>query len=193
MLILLLVVLVFYTGVLSPDPWRAAERQTNATYSDPFAYCEKVENIDTPGYPYVGPKVPDTVARGLRDALQVPPDRDLQPFLENSFWRCMDGRVYACTVGANLPCTAKANTSREPSEAVEKFCAANRNAPAIPLVVTGRATVYAWKCENGRPVIVRQFVKPDARGFLSNIWYQIVPEARGGGQRPEVGDQKLAE
>ena len=176
MLILLLVVLVFYTGALSPDLWRAAQRDTRSTYSDPFAYCRAVKNIDTPGDAYVGPKLPESIARGLRAALQVPQGGPLQPLLENSFWRCMDGKVYGCTVGANLPCMIKANTSREPSEAVVKFCTVNRDVSYIPMVVTGRATIYAWRCEKGKPVIVREFVKPDARGFLSNIWYEIVKE-----------------
>jgi len=85
----------------------------------------------------------------------------------------MDGKVYACSVGANLPCTVMANTSREPTDAVVKFCGANREVSAIPMVVTGRATVYAWKCTAGRPAIIRESVKPDKRGFLSNIWYEI--------------------
>lgn len=184
MLILLLVFLVVYTGVLSPDLWRAPEREADATYSDPFAYCAAVENADVPASPYAGPKFPEAIARGLQVALQVPPDENLGPLLENSFWRCMDGKVYSCTVGANLPCMVKANMSRQPSEAVQKFCAVNRDASAIPMVVTGRATVYAWKCEKGRAVIVRELVRPDARGFLSNIWYEIVkPADAGNGER----------
>jgi hypothetical protein len=43
----------------------------------------------------------------------------------------------------------------------------------IPAYVTGRATVYQWQCREGPPEIIRQLVEPDARGFLSNIWYEI--------------------
>ena len=46
-------------------------------------------------------------------------------------------------------------------------------AKVIPAVITGRATVYEWKCSNDMPEVVRQFAQPDARGFLSNIWYAI--------------------
>jgi hypothetical protein len=46
----------------------------------------------------------------------------------------------------------------------------------ITRVVIGRATVYEWKCTNGVPEIMRQFDQPDARGFLSHIWYAISPD-----------------
>ena len=55
------------------------------------------------------------------------------------------------------------------------FCHNNPQAEVIPVVVTGRATAYEWRCAKGRPEAVRQFVQPDARGFLSNIWYAITP------------------
>ena len=74
----------------------------------------------------------------------------------------MDGMVYACTVGANLPCQERADMSRN-----------HPQAEVIPAVITGRATVYEWKCANDMPEVVRQFAQPNARGFLSNIWYAI--------------------
>ncbi|MER3445858.1 MAG: hypothetical protein C4291_03035 [Candidatus Dadabacteria bacterium] len=43
------------------------------------------------------------------------------------------------------------------------------------MVVTGHETVYEWRCNNGMPEIVRESTQPDARGFLSNIWYEISP------------------
>jgi hypothetical protein len=88
----------------------------------------------------------------------------------------MDGRVYACTVGANLPCQERADVSRKPWQGVIDFCKNNPHAEVIPAVVTGRTTVYEWKCTNAVPEVVRQFAHPDARGFLSNIWYAINPD-----------------
>src|SRR5207247_10419567 len=43
----------------------------------------------------------------------------------------------------------------------------------IPVVVTGRAIVYEWKCTNGVPEIMRQFAQPDAQGVLSHILYAV--------------------
>ena len=85
----------------------------------------------------------------------------------------MAGRVYACTVGANLPCSAKADERRQPSPATTDYCRENAEADAVPAYVTGRATVYAWCCLNGRPAIVRQVASPDARGYLSDIWTEL--------------------
>ena len=83
MLILILVVVLFYTGALSPSLWRVAEEQPRVTSSDAFVYCKSIGTIDAPGDGYVGPKVPESIARGLQSAFQVPASAPLQPFLEN--------------------------------------------------------------------------------------------------------------
>ncbi len=85
----------------------------------------------------------------------------------------MDGVVHACTVGANLPCTAKADTSRSPSPAMDEFCQANPGADVVPAAVTGRETVYAWACEGEEAVAGRQVFEVDASGFIADIWYRI--------------------
>ena len=146
-----------------------------ATFSDPFAYCASVGTVDAPDARYVGPRVPEAIAKGLQTAFHAPADAPLEPFLTNSFWRCMNGKVYACTVGANLPCESKANLDRTPTAAEVDFCQTNANADFIPMVVTGRETVYEWRCRDGAPDIVRQVTTPDVRGFLSNIWYELSP------------------
>lgn len=89
----------------------------------------------------------------------------------------MDGKVYACTVGANLPCLDKADLGRAPAAPIVRFCRLNPAANVIPAYVTGRATVYEWRCAQGAPAIVRQLATPDAQGYLSNIWYEI-PQTR---------------
>ena len=43
------------------------------------------------------------------------------------------------------------------------------------MAVTGRATVFAWRCAGERPGIMRQFAHPDAAGYLAHIWYPIDP------------------
>lgn len=148
-----------------------------ATYTDPFAYCAAVGTIDAPDARWAGDKVPVTVARGLRRALLGSPEGDISFLLRTSFWRCMGGKVYACTVGANLPCQSKANTSRTPTPSMAQYCQSNRDAAFIPMYMSDRASIYDWGCRGGVPVITRQVTKPDAQGFLSNIWYEIRPTA----------------
>jgi len=153
----------------------AATPATPATFTDPFAYCAAVGAADTPDSRYTGPQMPEEVVKALRAELGTPADAPMEPFTAGSFWRCMDGQVWGCFVGANLPCTTKADTSQTPSSEMNEFCKANPNADVVPMAVTGRATVYEWRCTDGAPAIVKQFVEPDARGYLSNIWYALKP------------------
>jgi hypothetical protein len=150
-------------------PGAAAEQR----FADPFAYCAAVGTIDAPDARYAGPIMPDALARGLKAALGLPDGAPLQPLREHSIWRCMAGKVYACTFGANLPCEQKADASRSPTSAMTVFCRDEPDADVIPMVVTGRATVYAWRCAQGAPAIERQITRPDGSGYLANIWYEI--------------------
>jgi putative hemolysin len=156
-----------------PTPAPAAT-STPAAYTDPFAYCAAVGTIDAPGATYSGSPVPESVAKGLQRALNAP-DTPLSVLEGGSSWRCMNGDVYACFIGANLPCDAKANTDRTPTQDEVDFCQANPDSEFIPAVVTGRETVFEWRCRDGAPEIVRQVSQPDAQGFLSEIWYRISP------------------
>lgn len=142
--------------------------------NDPFAYCAAAGNIDIPSAPYSGPAMPKAVIDGLRTALKAEniPESVL---VNGSFWRCMGGRVYACFTGANLPCMAKADTSKTPDVAMLRFCTDNPQAEIIPASVTGRFTVYQWRCRNGLPEAVKQTATPDANGFISEYWYEIKP------------------
>lgn len=145
------------------------------TFTDPFAYCAAVGTIDTPDTRYSGPTAPDSIVRGLQTALNVP-DTPLDVLANGSSWRCMDGTVYACFVGANLPCDARANTDRTPTSAETDFCRQQPAADVIPAYVTGHDTVYAWRCTDGTPVIVQQVFQVDAQGFIADIWYPITPQ-----------------
>jgi hypothetical protein len=158
---------------VEPTATAAPTATQPATFSDPFAYCAAVGAADEPGAPYVGPKMPDVIVKGVMKASGASADAPVELFARGTFWRCMDGKVYACFVGANLPCTSKADTSRTPTADEKDFCTANPNADVVPAVVTGRETVYEWRCKDGAPEIVRQVFTPDARGFISNFWYAL--------------------
>lgn len=144
-----------------------------AQFSDPFAYCAAVGTLDAPDARYTGPKTPDAIVTGVRKALGTPADVPLQPFVAGTTWRCASGKVLACFVGANLPCGEKADTSKTPNAGIVDYCKANPAAEFVPAVAAGRATVYEWRCKNGAPEIAKQIFQPDARGFISEIWYVI--------------------
>ena len=169
------VLLAVTTLIGCSSPPAPAATQTPATYSDPFAYCAAVGTMDVPDARYSGPELPEAIIVGVKKALGMPNDVPAEVLQQGTFWRCMNGQVYACFVGANLPCQAQANTDRTPTDAEKEFCQQDPNADVIPMVVTGHESVYEWRCSNGQPEIVRQFAQPDERGFLSHIWYQISP------------------
>jgi hypothetical protein len=181
-LALLLVAAVLVGCGATPTPATTsapADTSIPATYTDPFAYCDAVGTMDAPGTDYIGPRIPESVAQGLQRALNAP-DTPIEVLENGSFWRCMDGSVYACFVGANLPCEAKASTDRTPTQEAIDYCRQNPNSDFIPAVVTGRETVYEWRCLDGAPDIVKQVTQPDPQGFFPDIWYKISPDAPTG-------------
>jgi hypothetical protein len=148
---------------------------TAAAFTDPFAYCAAVGTIDKADARYTGTAVPDAILNSLRAAMKTPAATPNDQLIRGTFWRCMAGKVYGCFVGANLPCSEKADTSTTPSAGMKDFCTANPASDFIPAAVTGRATVYEWRCTAGAPAIVKQTITPDAAGFLSTFWYAIAP------------------
>jgi hypothetical protein len=146
------------------------------TYKDPFAYCDAVGTVDSPDTRYVGLKVPEAIVAGLKKAIGVAESAPPDVFEQGTYWRCMDGKVYACNVGANLPCTEKADTSRAPNQGMKEWCESNQDSAFIPAFASGRATIYEWRCTGNKPTIVKQINKPDAAGYISSIWYKISPK-----------------
>jgi hypothetical protein len=149
---------------------------TTAAFTDPFVYCAAVGNADTPGAEYTGPKLPDPVLSGLKKAAGMATDVPNEVMQNGSFWRCMGGKVYACFVGANLPCDGKANTDQTPSAAEAEYCKANPAADDIPAATSGHDSIYAWRCSQGKPQIAKQVFQVDPRGFIAEVWYAINPQ-----------------
>ncbi len=146
------------------------------TFTDPFAYCAAVVNVDQPDASYTGPKVPDSIVNALKKATGASADMPAQLFQNGSFWRCMDGKVYGCFVGANIPCQSKGDTSKVATDAEKQFCTQQPNADVIPDAVTGGETVYEWRCTNGAPEIVKQVLQVDARGYPTQWWYALTAQ-----------------
>lgn len=176
--LILLSAVVFLGACAAGAPEAAATPTPGAgqpTYSDPFAYCAAVGTVDAPDAQYDGPAMPDVVVQGMVRhgivAADAPPD--LQ---NNAVWRCMDGQVWVCHFGANLPCQEKADTSQVPTGEMQDFCKANPAADFIPAAVTGRATVYEWKCTDGQPQVVRQLFQSDPQGYVADFWYELAPQ-----------------
>jgi hypothetical protein len=161
--------------VAPPDATPATGAPDQSEFSDPFTYCAAIGTIDAPDERYAGAAVPEAVIKGLRKKAEIADDAPADWVAAGTVWRCIDGEVWACFAGANLPCSEKADTSSTPQSEMEDFCNANPNADSIPATITGRATVYEWRCVEGAPEVVRQRFTPDAQGFLSDFWYELTP------------------
>jgi hypothetical protein len=97
----------------------------------------------------------------------------------------MYGTLWACTVGANLPCEERADLRRTPTPGMDEFCRQHPGADNIPYAVTGRATVWDWRCRGTVPTAEGQIIQADPRGFFTHIWYPLpAPAPTPGGARP---------
>lgn len=141
----------------------------------PWAYCRAAGTEDEPDSERLGPETAAAFHGRVREVFDLPDDLPEERVSAWTAWRCMDGEVWACIAGANLPCRERADTRREPSEPLRSYCRDHPEADVIPAAVTGRATVYSWRCAGGRPEVAAQWSEPDPRGFHGGIWRRIDP------------------
>ena len=160
----------YFAGECAPN-----SEAEQSPYDDPFTYCTAVGTIDTPDERYNGPEMPDSIIQAMIRQGIVSADAPLE-FQQNAVWRCMDNSVWVCHFGANLPCQEKADTSQVPTSGMEDYCGENPTADTIPAFATGRATVYEWACQDGKPEVIKQLFNSDAQGYLADFWYELTPE-----------------
>ncbi len=152
-----------------------AQTATPVTFTDPFAYCSAIGQIDAPDSRYTGPKMSAALFKDYLVAAGLPLNGDYPDvFKQMTIWRCMDNQVYACNFGANIPCDSKANTDKSPSQAIVDYCKANPAVDFIPMVVTGHNMIYSWSCVKGLPVLGTAD-KVDAAGYQVSFWTLIKP------------------
>ncbi|MBN1875409.1 MAG: hypothetical protein JXA33_14360 [Anaerolineae bacterium] len=178
-------IVVFFAGACSAPGTQNISTQSQSTvviadsepllYDDPFAYCAAVGTIDVPDAHYNGPEMPDSVIQELIRQEVISADAPSE-FQKSAVWRCMNSQVWACHFGANLPCLEKADISQVPTAEMEAYCKTTPAADYIPAAVTGRATVYEWKCNAGKPEVDRQVFQVDPQGYLADFWYEVVPQ-----------------
>jgi len=140
----------------TPAPAVTAE----ASWDNPFTYCEAVGTIDAPDRRYVGPSVPVAISAGIRAPATASADRVK--------WRCFEGRVMGCK-SYQWPVCDKVPTAAE----LAAYCMQNPNAPRL------LAPAGTWACENGQPRLPAGISwARDARGFEAAGW-TIVPKPAG--------------
>ncbi|MBO0733437.1 MAG: hypothetical protein J2P49_03810 [Methylocapsa sp.] len=90
---------------------------------------------------------------------------------ETTSFRCMNGKVWLCNLGANLNC-GKAD-SRRTSAGAAVFCRQNPGSDVVPMAATGHDTIYEWKCVGNEARIFRQVETVDPRGFTTENWKKL--------------------
>ena len=125
-------------------------------YTNPFAYCNAVINIDMPvAHPdgqYIGP----TEILSVGDS-----------------WRCMDGDLYGCNETTGYECVQK-DLSTTPPASVREYCSKPHQYDMIPHALQGNSSSW-WRCSGTIPVIESStpFDQFDKRGFYKRTWFKI--------------------
>ncbi|HTV35737.1 MAG TPA: hypothetical protein VMF12_04840 [Xanthobacteraceae bacterium] len=127
----------------------------------PRAYCARVGTDDQVR------TAPAGLAPDIRRLFHV----DRHYAVGAGFFRCADGAVLVCWVGANLPCR-KANTANE-LPAATQWCRTHEHAEFIPMAVTGHDTLYSWRCVGGKAVAGAPVGALDPRGFFAEYWKKV--------------------
>ncbi|TPI12657.1 hypothetical protein FJW06_15810 [Mesorhizobium sp. B4-1-3] len=150
----------------------SAEAAKAAPGEEFYKLCRQVKNDDTVR-PYSHELYGGTVKAFktlFPDAKGTPAESELQT---QASYRCMNGKVLVCFVGANLPC-AKMNTARA-NPGADEFCKTNPNDDAVPAFATGHDAVYSYKCQSGKATVAGKSWQLDKRGFAKTLW-AVVPE-----------------
>lgn len=167
---------IFALFVLSMTACSTPSNNTPKTFSDPFAYCAAVGQIDAPDARYTGPKMSDALFKDYLVAEKLDVNTDYpDQFKQMTIWRCMNGKVYACNFGANIPCDSKANTDKNPTQAIIDFCKQNQDVDFVPMAVTGHNVIYSWRCVQGAPQLGNLIDTVDAAGYQSSFWVELTP------------------
>ncbi|HJU20220.1 MAG TPA: hypothetical protein VJ770_27525 [Stellaceae bacterium] len=132
-----------------------------AAAASPAALCRKV-GTDDRLRPIPQALVPAAVRLFHLNAMPAAQIR------RSTYFRCFEGQVLVCTLGANLPC-GMADASRYLAGA-DRWCAGHPGADFIPRYVTGHDTIYRWRCTGKKAAVTGQPLTVDRRGFIARFW-----------------------
>ncbi len=141
-----------------------------AEVGDLHQYCRKAGNDDTiRSYSLaLHDGTLDAFRKLFPDAQDTPDD---SVFQTEAQYRCMNGKIMACFVGANLPCV-KLNTARD-NPGADDFCRQTPNSDFVPMVATGHDTIYSYRCRNGKAEVAGDIWELDERGFAKKLWAEL--------------------
>jgi hypothetical protein len=148
---------VFLGAVLLPCGGIAAP----AAGESPRAYCARAGTDDALRPP------PAALASTIKRLFAIRAGFTLRA----AYYRCANGAVKVCLVGADLPC-GKANT-RKNLPAVARWCETHPDREHIPLYVTGHDSLYSWHCVGAKAATSAPKGALDPRGFFAQYWKTV--------------------
>ena len=135
--------------------------------ADADDFCAKVRNDDRLR-PYDAAMRPDFVRAFKKLFPNTTGGRSDAMLKAEAVFRCMDGKLVACFIGANLPC-GKIDRAQGNAGA-DAFCHANPQARDVPRVASGHASEFTFRCHDGRAEISGTAWTADSRGFAKETW-----------------------
>jgi|GEM_PF-1706400 len=140
------------------------------TYEDPFDFCKAVRNVDTNDSDpslvdkrYVGENPPSVISKTMGVPMGI-----------LVVWRCMDGNVYGCELGASgRACTQWKNVTSSPTKSIRHFCANHPNNHMVAYAYND--TPWEWVCRGTVGVIdtSEKKLSLDKRGYYRDCWKKI--------------------
>jgi hypothetical protein len=87
-------------------------------------------------------------------------------------WRCMDGKVLICQLGASgRACLQTKRPTKKVMARLRSFCRSNPNFDFIPLYLTS-SLASEWRCKGKKPSIVSR-IPVDRLGYFAESWYPL--------------------
>lgn len=115
--------------------------------------------------------IPEAIILDVRQAFEMSPETSTDYVLSSTVFRCMNGKIWLCSYGANLVCD-KADVSRV-SKGATAYCKGSPGSSFVPMSATGHATIYEWECQGSKAHIRKQLLRVDPRGFIAENWKQL--------------------
>ncbi len=131
-----------------------------------FQHCVSVRDDDS--VRNYQPALREPTIKAFRQMFPNARGEPASEFETQAQYRCMDGKVMVCFIGANLPCV-RINTARD-NPGADAFCKNASDEAPVAAYATGHDSAYSFKCGGGRAVIDQEIWKLDKRGFAEKIW-----------------------
>lgn len=162
-----------FAAFFATNEGMAASLTPAKSYTDPILFCRVAKNADSHGEGsvsdkrYAGPENPQAAVDAIHAV--VP-----KVSADSVVWRCMDGNMYACYLGASGRACTQFSHSLKPTRVLRGYCA---QYPGTPIPEAANDTAADWTCNGITPVRDRRFppMALDKRGYIQNAWRRVSP------------------